>query len=255
MGDASRRGSARCKTDCQCGRHKRNAGSFVSDSEQVGRGGATRFKRRIPVPGIGDRFGQLTIVGYEYGAAGGISYAKAQCSCGAAPHRVSIYNLRKGASTRCNVCAKKASGYWIKNFHKYADVCPDDAHRRRLLNRLSACKNRCHNPKDSGFAHYGGRGVYLYEPWRSDKAAFLNYVMSLEGWDQPRLELDRIDVNKGYEPGNLRFVTRRINAGNKRSVKQMQARILELEARLRHCTCGTAKSVHGAECERAADNA
>ena len=254
MGAASRSNSKRCKADCQCGRHRRNAGSFVSGSEQVDRGAATRFKRKISPPSIGDRFGELTIIGYQIGPAGGIQYAIAQCSCGATPHRVATYNLRKGASTRCNACAKKAAGYWTKKFYAYAIVCPDDAHRRRLLNRLSACKNRCHNPNDRGYSNYGGRGIHLYEPWRTDKSAFLAYVMSLDGWDQPRLELDRIDVNKGYEPGNLRFISKRDNCNNKRSIQQMQRYIIELEARLRHCTCGAAKSVHGAECAGPADN-
>jgi len=161
-----------------------------------------------------------------------------QCSCGAPPHMVQLYNLLKGASTRCNSCARKAAGFWRKDYFKYAEACPDDAHRRRLLNRLSACKNRCHNPKDRGYANYGGRGIKLYEPWRTDKAAFLRYVVTLDGWDQPNLDLDRIDVDKGYEPGNLRFVSRRENCNNKRSMRALQRRIDELEARLRHSGSG-----------------
>ena len=254
MGAASRSNSKRCKTDCQCGRHRRNAGSFVSGSERVDRGAVTRFKRTVALPSVGDRFGELTVVGFQIGPAGGIRGAIVQCSCGAAPHVAALHNLRNGASTRCNTCAKKATGHWIKSYFRYAAVCPDDAHRRRLLNRLSACKNRCHNSNDRGYPNYGGRGIRLYEPWHTDKAAFLAYVMSLDGWDQPRLELDRIDVNKGYEPGNLRFISKRDNCNNKRSVQQMQRYIIELEARLRHCTCGTAKSVHGAECAGSADN-
>jgi hypothetical protein len=151
---------------------------------------------------------------------------------------VQLYNLLKGSSTRCNACAKKAAGYWRKDFFKYAAACPDDAHRRRLLNRLSACKNRCHNPKDKNYPNYGARGIALHEPWRTDKASFLSYVTKLEGWDQPRLDLDRIDVNKGYEPGNLRFVSRRENSLNKRTVRSLEARIAELEARLRHSGSG-----------------
>ena len=205
------------------------------------RGPDGAFVRRNPLPSAGDRFGELTVLGVErvqYGACAS-DRVRVQCSSGAAPHLVSDYTLRKGSSTRCNACAKKASGYWRKDFFQYADACPDDAHRRRLLSRLSACKNRCHNPKDSAFANYGGRGISLYAPWLADKAAFLRYVLTLDGWDQPRLELDRIDVDGDYAPGNLRFATRKQNNGNKRSVRKMQQRILDLEARLRHCTCGS----------------
>lgn len=40
------------------------------------RGAATRFKRKISLPSINDRFGELTVVGFEYGVAGGVSYIK-----------------------------------------------------------------------------------------------------------------------------------------------------------------------------------
>jgi hypothetical protein len=54
--------------------------------------------------------------------------------------------------------------------------------------------------------------------------------MTLDGWDKPKLELDRTDVNKGYEPDNLRFVTRSENQRNRRSVQDMQKLIDELKA-------------------------
>ena len=54
--------------------------------------------------------------------------------------------------------------------------------------------------------------------------------MTLDGWDKPELDLDRIDVNKGYEPNNLRFVTRAENQRNRRSVQDMQKHIDELKA-------------------------
>ena len=94
------------------------------------------------------------------------------------------------------------------------------------------------------YQNYGGRGITVFEEWRKNKRAFLEYVVTLEGWDNPSLELDRIDVDKGYEPGNIRFVTRSQNAANKRSVQKMQARIYELEARVRHLEQWTKKLLY-----------
>lgn len=246
MGDTSGRNQQRPAENYQRVRRGSDAGSFDKNQRNLGAGAATRFKQTHPDPSVGDRFGQLTVLGSEIRKQGACSQrlVLVQCSCGAAPHTVLLYNLIKGASTRCNTCAKKASGYWRKDFFKYADACPDDEHRRRLLNRLSACKNRCHNPKDRGYSNYGGRGIALYEPWRSDKAAFLRYVLTLDGWDQPNLELDRIDVNKGYEPGNLRFITKQANQANRRKVQEMQRYILELEARVRHLEQRFSQSIH-----------
>lgn len=115
----------------------------------------------------------------------------------------------------------------------YAEIIPDEAHRERLLNRISAIYNRCHNPNDAGYHHYGGRGIWVYEPWLGNRAAFLAYLVTLDGWDQPHLQLDRIDNNRGYEPDNLRFVTPKQNVGNRRSVKSLQRRIQELEEEVR----------------------
>jgi hypothetical protein len=224
-----------------------DAGSRSASWPDLAVGADGRFLPEHPRPCVGDRHGELTVVGLELGPMGGLRAVRVACSCGAEPHCVAISNLRKGRSTRCNRCAKKAAGRWTKEWFRYADICPDDAHRRRLCNRISACINRCHNPNDGAYYNYGGRGIRVYEPWRSDRAAYLAHLVTLDGWDRPELELDRIDVNRGYEPGNLRFIGRRANRNNVRRVRDLQQRIDELEACLRHCKCGAAQSVYGSD--------
>jgi hypothetical protein len=108
----------------------------------------------------------------------------------------------------------------------------DDQHRIRLLNRLSAAISRCHCPTNRVYKHYGGRGIYVCQDWRQDRAAFLRYVQTLDGWDNPALEMDRIDVDGHYEPGNIRFVSRSTNLRNKRKIADLEARIRHLELRL-----------------------
>jgi hypothetical protein len=206
----------------------------------VAESGTGRLKAHLPRPVEGQRFGQLVVSGFDLGPAGGVRAVRVRCDCGAPEHRVHISNLRNGYSRSCPKCAVKKSGAKRKEWFRYADVVPDDGHRRRLCNRISACVNRCHNPNDAGYRNYGGRGISVHAPWRADRAAFLAYLVTLDGWDQPALELDREDVNKGYEPGNLRFITKRENSKNKRKVGVLEARIAELEARLRSCKCGTA---------------
>jgi hypothetical protein len=220
-------------------RGRGNSGSFDANKANLEAGSATRFKRKTPLPSPGDRFVELTVVRVEG------HMVRVQCSCGAPAHLVYNYNLNKGTSTRCNVCAKKKAGAWRKNFWAYADIVPDDDHRRRLLNRISAATTRCHSPTARQYPTYGGRGIHVWGPWRKDRRAFLTYLVSLEGWDKPAFDLDRIDVNKGYEPGNLRFLSAGENrGGNKRTVASLQLRIHELEARIRHLECRPSASIH-----------
>lgn len=94
------------------------------------------------------------------------------------------------------------------------------------------------------YEHYGARGIRVYAAWVADRRAFLAYLVTLDGWDAPALELDRVDVNKGYEPGNLRFVTRAVNASNKRQVSVLQSRVLELETRVRYLERRLAEQIH-----------
>lgn len=71
----------------------------------------------------------------------------------------------------------------------------------------------------------------MYAPWVEHRVEFLRYLVGLDGWDAPALQLDRIDNNKGYEPGNLRFVTRSVNMSNKRKIKARDVEGLKLELR------------------------
>lgn len=237
MGASPRRNSEGQPSDYKRVRNGSNAGAFDKNKSNLDAGAATRFKQTVVDPSVGDRFGQLTVMGNERVKQGAAwtRYARVRCDCGAPPHLVYMHNLLKGASTRCNACAKKSAGYWRKDWYAYAGVCPDDDIRRRLLNRISAAITRCTSPKHRQWAGYGGRGITVYAVWLADKAKFLAYLVSLEGHDNPLNDMDRINVDQGYAPGNIRFISRGENrGGNKRTVHAMQIRIHELESRIRH---------------------
>ena len=65
-------------------------------------------------------------------------------------------------------------------------------------------RERCENPNDKAFHNYGGRGLTVCEAWRASYGAFLGAVGRAP---TPKHSLDRIDNDRGYEPGNVRWAT------------------------------------------------
>ena len=188
-----------------------------------------------PFP-IGFQQGTLTVVDWSmHSKPNGRSagwHPVVQCVCGWRG-RVDRYNFKAGRTTRCNTCGKGAAEATRKKYWGYEAIVPDLELRQRLLNRIASCIARCHNPRAKAYQHYGGRGITVFAEWRTDRAAFLRYLLTLQGWDDPRRDIDRVDNNAGYEPGNLRFATRSENARNKRTVEELQVEVADLRHRLR----------------------
>lgn len=75
---------------------------------------------------------------------------------------------------------------------------------------------RCTQEKDPHFANYGGRGISVFPEWM-DVRAYVAYVeRELGPQPSPEHSIDRIDNERGYEPGNLRWATRSEQNKNQR---------------------------------------
>jgi hypothetical protein len=70
---------------------------------------------------------------------------------------------------------------------------------------------RCTNPRNQAFKYYGARGITVCRRW----SQFENFIADM-GPRPPDRELDRIDNDKGYSPGNCRWATLSQQAKNKR---------------------------------------
>lgn len=97
-------------------------------------------------------------------------------------------------------------------------------------------KQRCGNPKNVAYKDYGGRGIKcLFK--NTDE--FINYVIINLGYDTldklKGLEIDRIDNDGHYEPGNVRFVTHAENMGNKERKVNKRLITIRQEQILRLC--------------------
>lgn len=80
--------------------------------------------------------------------------------------------------------------------------------------------SRCHNPKDKDFKDYGGRGIQVCSDWMDSFKSFLSGV----GEAPVGMTIDRIDNSKNYEPGNVRWVSRREQNKNRRNTRVVTVR-------------------------------
>lgn len=93
---------------------------------------------------------------------------------------------------------------------------PDGPARASLTYTSWRCMvQRVTNPRHPYYARYGGRGLTIHEPWRADYRTFLRDVGPRPSRD---MTLDRIDNDRGYVPGNVRWASAREQRANQSRV-------------------------------------
>lgn len=149
---------------------------------------------------VGRRFGRLTIV--RVVEAPGRATVIARCACGT-EKTLRLKDLRSGAVKSCGCLRAEVAG--AANRTHGRTKSPE--HRAWM-----AMRARCNNPKVVSYRRYGGRGIRVCARWDS----FANFMSDLGPKPSPDHSIDRIDVDGDYEPGNVRWATKREQVTNMR---------------------------------------
>ncbi len=74
-----------------------------------------------------------------------------------------------------------------------------------------AIKNRCYNKNIKNYHRYGGRGIIVCNRWLH---SFVAFYIDMCKKPFPKAQIDRIDNNGNYEPGNCHWTTHIKNCRN-----------------------------------------
>ncbi|MGI4426937.1 hypothetical protein ACR2WJ_26255 [Klebsiella pneumoniae] len=127
------------------------------------------------------------------------------CECGEVII-VRSSTLRQGKIKSCGCESKKTHSQLMRERNSTHGLSSNPMYQRWL-----GMKQRCYDVNAINYKNYGGRGIEICEEWKNDFKKFYDYM-----GDPPNenYQIDRINNDGNYEPGNVKWSTRSENSTN-----------------------------------------
>lgn len=163
----------------------------------------------------GQRFGRLLVVKRDGLAKSGHALWLCKCDCGN-EHVLTSNQLRSGTQScgclqreRATEAAKKRIGSNVRKRYCIGEK------NYRLHQCYKDMLHRCYKENNKRYKDYGFRGIKVCSEWLDDFYSFRDWAEKSGYADN--LTLDRINVDKNYEPSNCRWVSSKKQNNNRRN--------------------------------------
>lgn len=214
--ETGRASNAHVPCRCECGTERRvRCWSLVSGKSQdcgcVWRSGRL-MRQGAPYIAAGSVFGRLAVI---EDVARCDQKARCRCECGTETE-IGAVPLKHGHTLSCG-CLLRERRSTLAGFSKHP-----------LYATWNGILDRCTDPNHPSYDSYGGRGIGICEQWLNPWVFAAGIEREIgprpagvgaKGWSL--YSLDRIDNDRGYEPGNLRWATMSEQVINQRKVRTL----------------------------------
>lgn len=154
---------------------------------------------------INQKFGKLLVIATVQVAETGRNRWRCSCICDCGNETLVYTSNLTGGKTKSCGCSQNNKGenhgMYKHGYARLTDLGIDPAYKS-----WSKIKERCYNTNDPNYPLYGKLGITMQDEFITNFEAFLSEIGKYPN-DGIKYTVDRIDNDKGYIVGNIRWAT------------------------------------------------